>query len=210
MGVRKRVAGKVAGISVLAVTGFLAAGILATGGIATTTTTDTGTDTDTTTTTDPPPPGGRITPTQVDCEDFLAGPPTLSSINYPSSGGSIGQGINPGKFFFWTSITTTVPSQVVTVTQTNNSSNNAALFGIHQGWQRLYAGDCSSWTQGTQINSGTGASFTVPSPGTYVIGIKYDPKSIAGTGVPVPATITYTFTTSLGGSTGASVLLQPT
>src|SRR5262245_37162001 len=138
-----------------------------------------------TTTTPPPLPGGKITPTQVECSDFLAGPPTLSSINYPSSNGLIGQGINPGKFFFWTSITTTIPNQVVTVQQSNTSSNNAALFGIHQGWQRLYTGTCSSWTQGTQTNNGTGASFTVPTPGSYVIGIKYDPKSIAGTSVPV-------------------------
>ena len=49
----------------------------------------------------------------------------------------------------------------------------------------------------------------MPTPGTYFIGIKYDPKTLAGTKVPVPATVTYTFTTSLGGSTGASVLLRP-
>ena len=52
------------------------------------------------------------------------------------------------------------------------------------------------------------ASFTVAVPGTYHIGIKYQTKSIAGTTAPVPANITYNFSTSLGGNTGASVLLK--
>ena len=45
-------------------------------------------------------------------------------------------------------------------------------------------------------------------PGTYHIGIKYSTKSIAGTIAPVPSDITYNFATSLGGQTGASVLLK--
>ena len=153
--------------------------------------------------------GGQITPTQVSCSDFLAGAPTLSQLNYTlTGGGKIHQNINPGVFFYWTKITTTVPNQVVTVSQTNTSTNNAALFQIHQDWVRLYTGNCSSWTTGTQTNGGTGASFTVPTPGNYVIGIKWDPKSIVGTNGPVPADITYNFTTSLGASTDASVLLK--
>ena len=123
------------------------------------------------------------------------------------SGGLIAQSINPGVFFYWTHITTTVPNQVVTVTQTNTSTNNSALFKVHQGWDRLYQGDCSSYKTGTQIAGGTGASFTVPTPGDYIIGIKYDSKSIAGTTAPVPANIIFNFVTSLGGSTAASVKL---
>jgi hypothetical protein len=158
-----------------------------------------------------PSGGGLITETNVACGDVLSGAAAgfvIGAVNYPSSGGKIGQGINPGKFYFWTKITTTVPNQVVTVSQANSSSNNAALFQIHQGWARIYTGDCASWKAGTQNAGLTGASFTVPAPGTYFIGIKYDPKSLAGTPVPVPATITYDFSTSLGGSTGASVLLK--
>jgi hypothetical protein len=153
--------------------------------------------------------GGQITPTQVSCQDFIGGSaPTLDQINYTVSGGKIAQGINPGVFFYWTTITTTVPNQVVTTSQTNTSTNNSALFKIHQDWQRLYTGNCSSWTTGTQIAGGTAASFTVATPGTYVIGIKYDVKSLAGTTPPVPANITFDFSTSLGGNTGASVLLK--
>jgi hypothetical protein len=155
------------------------------------------------------PPQGQITPTQVQCTDFLGGTaPTLGAILYPAAGGKIGQGINPGVFFFWTKITTTTANQIVTVTQSNTSTNNAALFQIAGGWDRLYTGDCNSWTAGTPNAASTGASFKVPTPGNYIIGIKYDVKSIAGTSVPVPANITYNFATSLGGSTGGSVLLQ--
>jgi hypothetical protein len=156
------------------------------------------------------PPGGQITPTNVDCSQIRDGTaPTLDAINYPSSGGKIGQGINPGVFFYWTKITTTVPNQVVTVSQSNNSTNNAALFLVHQGWDRLYTGDCSSYTSGTETAGGSGATFTVPTPGSYIIGVKYQTKTIAGTPVPVPPTITYTFTTSLGATTSAKVVLKP-
>src|SRR5262249_5519021 len=131
-------------------------------------------------------PSGQITDTSVGCEDVLSGNSLnfiVSAVNYPGTT-TIGQGINPGKFFFWSQITTTMPNQVVTVTQSNNSTNNAALFHIHQNWQRIYTGDCSSFATGMQINGGSGASFTVPTPGNYIIGIKYDPKSLAGTPVP--------------------------
>jgi hypothetical protein len=157
----------------------------------------------------PPPSQGEITPTNVECSDFLAGTPALGQINYPAErAGTIGQGINPGVFFYWTKITTTMANQTVTVSQSNTSTNNAALFGVHQGWDRLYTGNCSSWTAGTVIGAnGSGASFTVPTPGNYVIGVKYSTKTIAGTAVPVPANITYNFTTSLGPVTSASVPL---
>ena len=151
---------------------------------------------------------GQITPTQVSCQDFISGTaPTLGQVNYSVDNGKIGQGINPGVFFFYTKITTTVPNQVVTVSQTNTSTNNAAKFLVHQGQARLYTGNCSSWKEGTLLAGGAGASFTVATPGNYVLSLKYDTKSIAGTTAPVPANIRYDFTTSLGGTTGGSVLL---
>ena len=52
------------------------------------------------------------------------------------------------------------------------------------------------------------ATWTMATPGTYIISIKYSTKSIAGTPVPVPSTVTYTFTTSNIASTNASVLLS--
>ena len=52
-------------------------------------------------------------------------------------------------------------------------------------------------------------SLAIATPGNYIIGIKYDPKSIVGNPVPTPANIVYTFTTSLGASTTAQVGMGP-
>jgi hypothetical protein len=154
------------------------------------------------------PPGGQITPTNVDCSQIRDGTaPTLDAINYPGKNGLIGQGINPGVFFYWTKIT--VPAGTTSVTVSQSVAGNAALFQIHQGWIRIYSADCSSYTTGTQNAGGTGGTFSVTPGQSYIIGIKYDPKSIAGTPVPVPATVVYTFTTSLGATTSAKVTLKP-
>jgi hypothetical protein len=58
------------------------------------------------------------------------------------------------------------------------------------------------------INGDSGASFTIPVPRNYILGLKYDTKSLSGTKAPVPADITFNFATSLGGSTGGSLLLK--
>jgi len=158
----------------------------------------------------PPSPTGIIAPTQTTCQDYTGGTAqTLGQVNYSVVGGKIGQGINPGVFFYYTKITTTTVNQVVTVSQSNTSTNNTPLFGILNGQAWLYPADCSSHTSGTVTGpNGSGASYTIPTPGTYIIGIKYQTKTIAGAPAPLPADITYKFTTSLGGSTGASVLLK--
>ena len=155
-------------------------------------------------------PTGLIAPTQTTCGDVLNGTASaLGQVNYVVNGGKIGQSINPGVFFFYSKITTTVPNQVVTVSQSNTSTNNAALFGDQNGQAWLWSGDCSGKLVGTTSGpNDSQASFTVPTAGNYIIGIKYDTKSIAGTTAPVPADITYNFSTSLGGQTGASVLLK--
>jgi hypothetical protein len=152
--------------------------------------------------------GGLITETQVDCSDVLSGAAAtmvIDQINYPGTT-TIGQGINPGKFYYWAKITTTTANQVVTVTQTHTGT--APLFLIHQDWQRVYTGNCASYTTGTQVAGGAGATFTIPTPGNYIIGIKYDPKSLVGKPVPVPATVTYTFSTGAP-SSEAKVKLGP-
>ena len=152
--------------------------------------------------------GGQITNTCVACADFLDGTWAkwvYSSIDYLTYKGKI-NGISPGQFFYWTTVTTTVPNQVVTVSQSNDSTNNAALFQLGNNF-RIYSGGCSSYKSGTVNAAGTGGSFTVATPGTYIIGARYDTNTMNGTPAPVPATVTYTFTTSLGGS--ATVKLTP-
>ena len=68
--------------------------------------------------------GGLITDTNVSCSDVLSGAANnsvIGQINYPTTNGTIGQGINPGKFYYWAQITTTVPNQVVTVSQSTRA-----------------------------------------------------------------------------------------
>jgi hypothetical protein len=156
------------------------------------------------------PPSGLIAPTATSCSDFAGGTAqTLGQINYSVVAGKIGQGINPGVFFFYTKITTTTPNQVVTVTETNTSTNSTPNFGILNGQALLYDLNCNRVTVGTVSGpNGENASFTVAQPGTYIIGIKYQTKTIAGAPAPSPANITFNFATSLGGSTGGSVQLK--
>jgi uncharacterized repeat protein (TIGR01451 family) len=154
-------------------------------------------------------PVGLIAPSGTSCSDYVNGTAAAQDhVNYTVKKGVIWQSINPGVFFYYTTITTTTPNQVVTVSQSNTSTNNAAPFGILNGQAWLYPATCGAHTVGTTTGpNDSGASFTIATPGTYVIGIKYQTKTIAGTAPPVPADITYTFTTSLGGGTNASVLL---
>ena len=135
-------------------------------------------------------PGGLIAPTLTTCQDFVSGTAaTLGQINYSVSGGKIAQSINPGVFFYYTKITTTLPNQVVTVSQSNTSTNGAALFQVLNGQAYLYSTGCTTLLTGTLNATSTGASFIVPTPGTYIISIKYSAKSIAGTKAPAPVDI---------------------
>jgi uncharacterized repeat protein (TIGR01451 family) len=156
----------------------------------------------------PPPPGGLIAPTETTCQQFASGTAsTLGQVNYSVSNGKIAQSINPGVFFYYAKITTTVANTVVTVSESQNDAG--ALFQIQKDQARLYKGDCSSWTGGTLINGDTGASFTIATPGTYIISIKYSTKSIAGTSAPTSDPVSYTFTaTPPGASSSATVLLK--
>lgn len=153
--------------------------------------------------------GGKIAPTSTTCQNYTGGTAsTLKQISYTVKGGKITTSINPGVFFFYTEIITTTANQVVTVSQTNTSTNNTPLFGILNGQAILYTSNCAMKSTGTLSADGSGASFIVPTPGHYIIGIKYQTKTIAAASAPVPSDITYNFATSLGGNTGASVLLK--
>ena len=97
----------------------------------------------------------------------------------------------------------------MTVTQTNNSTNSAALFGIHQGWARLYTGNCATWTAGTQNAGGTGRVVHGADARHVLHRDQVRPEVDRGHEGSDARDMTYTFTTSLGGNTGASVTLRP-
>jgi hypothetical protein len=153
-------------------------------------------------------PVAVVAQAQAMCNDVLVGAAaTLAEIDYTAGKGKINQGIDPSTFFFYARITTTRANQVVTVSQSNDSTNGASLFPL-TGQPLLWSADCSSSSTGLKTAGASGASFTVPVPGNYVVAAKYQTKPVARSATPVPADVTYSFTTSLGGSTGASVLFN--
>jgi hypothetical protein len=154
--------------------------------------------------------GGVVTMFCVACSDVLAAnvPPqfVISNVTYGNFKGNI-RGTSPGQLYYWAVVTTTTANQVVTVSQSNTSTNNATPLKVNSGVFRIYSGGCKSFTSGTVNAAKTGGSFTVATPGTYVIQVEFDTNVLENTPVPVPSTIVYTFTTSIGGS--ASVTLKP-
>jgi hypothetical protein len=153
--------------------------------------------------------GGVVTQFCVACSDVLSTnvPPqfVIGDITYSQFNGKI-RGRAPGQLFYWAIVTTTTPNQVVTVSQSNTSTNNTVPLKVGSVlW--IYGNGCKVMSFGTANAAKTGASFTVATPGTYVLEVEFDTNVLENTPVPVPSTIQYTFTTSLGGS--ASVTLEP-
>ena len=75
---------------------------------------------------------GAILPTNTECSDFVNNTtPALAQINYTVSGGKIGQNINPGVFFYYTYVTTTIPNEAITTSQ--HAGNSAPLFQTEPG-----------------------------------------------------------------------------
>jgi hypothetical protein len=153
--------------------------------------------------------GGVVTQFCVACQDVLTAnvPPqfVIGNITYGQFAGRI-HGRAPGQLYYWAIVTTTTPNQVVTVSQSNTSTNNTVPLKVGTTlW--LYSSECKVVSSGTANASKTGASFTVATPGTYALQVEFDTNVLENQPVPVPSTIQYTFTTSLGSS--ASVTLQP-
>ncbi len=181
--------------------------ITSTNGNCTTGTTDTRCSSTAKVTITPPVVTGEILPTNTECSDFVnQTTPALPGIFYRVSGGKIGQSINPGVFFYYTYVTTTTPNQVVTTSQ--SATNLAALFTLNQGHAWLYTAACGLVSHSPTLAgapTGSAASFTIATPGTYVLRLQYSTKSIAGTKAPSPAGSVYSF--DINGTVNASVPL---
>ena len=83
----------------------------------------------------------------------------------------------------------------VTITQTIQPGNTfTCKFAVANG-SNVFDSNCVSVQDTITQDPVTGtvtATFTAPA-GTYIIGIKYDSKSIAGCTAPNPPTVTYFF-----------------
>jgi uncharacterized repeat protein (TIGR01451 family) len=158
----------------------------------------------------PPTIVSQITPTQTTCSQFAGGTsPTLSSIFYTVKNGKVQQNVNPGVMFYWVKVTATAGSNTFTITQTRSETSNA--FTVSSGSSAFTAGCTSVGTTITQASNGAvTVTFNASSAGTYIIGIKYNPKAVAGETAPSPnTTVVYTFATNgVAGSTSTVNLVK--
>jgi hypothetical protein len=183
----------------------------------TATATATATATFTPTPTPTPTPTGhisQITPTGTTCAQFRDGTAaTLDHLNYSVLNGKVKNNVTPGVFFYWVSVTVAGGNNSVTITQTITTGNFTCKFAVANG-SNVFDSNCNSVPDTITQNPATGAvtaQFTAPA-GTYIIGIKYDSKSIAGCTAPGPATtVHYDFaTTGVPGSTqGLDLIKNP-
>ena len=148
----------------------------------------------------------QITPTGTTCNQFRDGiAETLLNLNYSVSGGKIKNNVTPGVFFYWVAVTLPAGNnQSVTLTQTITSGNFTGKFAFASG-SNVFDSNCNSLSE-TITQDSTGAvtvQFNAPTAGTYIIGIKYDSKSIAGLTAPTGnGNVHYNFaTTGVPGST---------
>jgi hypothetical protein len=153
---------------------------------------------------------GQNSLTTATCQDYVGG--TLDEHNameYTLSGNTIGN-VTPGGLFFWTKVTVGV-GEAVTVVQSRTGTGAGVLL-IHGGNQaRLLTTNCTvvtGWTATQDTTTGT-ISFPAVPPGTYVVQVKWAPKSLNGKPQPVPDTIFYTFQAALNGAPVAGTANDP-
>ncbi|MCH8346290.1 MAG: hypothetical protein IIC87_05105 [Chloroflexi bacterium] len=158
------------------------------------------TNTDTCVRTEPPNGGGDTFPTDTDCNDFNIGSATpLNEIEYSLSRGNIHRNLTPGVFFYFSEFTIG-SAGTLSIVQGENETGHPALdyrFRVHKDFAKLFDSDCNplgDLTVGTNDIDVTGQL----APGTYIVQIKYDSKSLAGLPEPDPTTVHYTFQSCVG------------
>jgi hypothetical protein len=153
----------------------------------------------------------QITPTGTTCNQFRDGTAqTLLNLNYSVAGGKIKQNVTPGVFFYWVSVTASAGNNSFTITQTITTGNFNTFFNFASG-SNVFNSSCNSvGSTITQNGNTTTVMFNAPTAGTYIIGIKYDSKSIVGAPAPSPGTtVHYNFaTTGVPGSTSGLDLIK--
>ena len=107
-------------------------------------------------------------------------------------------------FFYYVKVTVPAGNNIVTVTQTITGVNTfTGKFDFKSSGSSVYNSACNGLSETfTQAANGTvTVTFNAPTAGTYVIGLKYESKSIVGDPAPNPTTVHYVFeTTGVPGS----------
>ncbi len=144
-------------------------------------------------------PVGLIAPTDTTCQQYVAGTAaTLPHVNYRVSGGTIRQSINPGVFFYFSTVEVNAGDLVTTSQSTTSSSTK--LFLLNQGHAFIFDANCKKIGNMASTQGGATGSFTFAAAGTYILQLQYQTKSLAGTAAPSPINPTYTFDTEINGT----------
>ena len=124
---------------------------------------------------------GQITPTQTTCQMFNSNSAaTLDTLKYGVKNGKMNN-VAPGVFFYWIKVTVaTSGAKTFTIAQSiTSANNNFNHFFTTASGSFVYNSNCVKVA--TQSVSSTGTvTFTAPSAGTYIIGVKYDAGSVKG------------------------------
>jgi hypothetical protein len=164
----------------------------------TATPTDTPTPTPTNTSTPTPvPPSGQITPTGTTCTQFNSGTATtLSQLQYAVKNGKV-SAVSPGVFFYWIKVDATSGSNTFTINQAITTGNFDSHFFSQASGSFVYTSGCTKISANISTSNGvTTVTFNASSAGTFIIGIKYDSKSVQGFPAPSPTTVHYDFSTA--------------
>jgi len=138
---------------------------------------------------------GVIAPTATTCQMYRDDQAaTLEQLLYTTKGTGANAKINsvaPGVFFYYTKVSGT-KGQTVDITEDHGAGPSIP---INQGQVVLYdALTCKvvkGWTPTVNID-GT-ATEPLPTDGSFIIGVKYNPSALKGKNVPDPTTVEYTF-----------------
>ena len=148
--------------------------------------------------------------TNTTCQDYAAGTiPPLNEMQYSLNGNYIAN-VTPGMVYFYTKVTVGA-GETLTVEQSHTGSGSGPLL-LHLGNQaRILTRSCSlvtGWSATQDTTTGT-VTFPALQPGSYIVQVKYAPKSLGGTPKPDPSTSYYTFVAALNGVQQASTKNDP-
>jgi len=130
----------------------------------------------------PPVRTGQITPTGTTCNQFNNNQAsTLSELLYTVKSSKINS-VAPGVFFYWIKVDATAGSNTFTINQAITTGNFDSHFFNQASGSFVFNSSCTKVaTQQIGTSGGvTTVTFTAPSAGTYIIGIKYDSGSVKG------------------------------
>jgi hypothetical protein len=141
----------------------------------------------------------QIAPTQTTCSNFLSGSiPPLTTVQYSVKGGQINQ-VNPGVLFYYVKVTATAGKNTFTINQAITTGNFSTFFTATSSGSGVFTSTCGSVSGAGfslgQSGSVTTITFTAPTAGTYILGVKYSTGNVVGKTAPTPSTtVHYTFT----------------